>query len=307
MEAIEKIFDRNVEIGKLKVDTPIEVLFEGADISKYLNKASTNFDLSNVSESFCFLFVGHWLQGEYGEDRKNIGYTVKTFLETFKNKTSPPALILKTSHATASLMDRTSLERKIEAIRATVKGKLPSIYVIHGDMTDEEVNWLYNHSKVKVMVSHTRGEGFGRPLLEFSLVGKPIIASGWSGHLDFLDKDLCTLINGTIDQLHPSSVQKNVLLKESGWFKPDDAGTGKAWKDTFKHYKKYATAAKKLRFKNKNEFNFDSMVSKLQEIFTKHIPEIAQQVQLALPKINLPKLKKVSTPPVIKLPKLKKI
>jgi len=292
--------------SSVKLNKPVEILFEGGDLTKYFETKS-KLNLDYITESFCFLSVGHWLQGEFGHDRKNIGYTIKTFLETFKNKSKQPALILKTSHATASIMDKTALQKKIEAIRATVKGKLPNIYVIHGDMTDEEVNWLYNHPKVKVMVTHTRGEGFGRPLLEFSLVGKPIIASGWSGHVDFLDSQLCTLLNGSVEQLHPSAVQKNVLLKESAWFRPDDQSTGKAWKDNFKHYKKYATAAKKLRFKNKNEFSFDKMVSLLDKLFTKYIPDIAQQVQLSLPKVNLPKLKKVGTPPTVKLPKLKKI
>ena len=49
-----------------------------------------------------------------------------------------------------------------------------------------EMNSIYNHSKVKAMVSLTKGEGFGRPLLEFSLSQKPLIVSGWSGHMDFL-------------------------------------------------------------------------------------------------------------------------
>ena len=61
------------------------------------------------------------------------------------------------------------------------------------ELISEELNELYNHPKVKAMVSTTKGEGFGRPLLEFSLTGKPIMASGWSGHLDFLHKGLVNI------------------------------------------------------------------------------------------------------------------
>ena len=53
------------------------------------------------------------------------------------------------------------------------------------NFTNEEMNEIYNHSKIKAMVSLTKGEGFGRPLLEFSLTKKPIMVSGWSGHMDF--------------------------------------------------------------------------------------------------------------------------
>lgn len=295
--------------NKLTLTTPVEILFEGVDISKYFETKS-KFDLSMVNESFCYLVVGHWLKGDFGHDRKNIGYTIKTFLESFKNKPNAPALILKTSHATTSIMDKETLLKKIDSIKSTVKGKLPSIYVIHGDMTDEEMNWLYNHPKVKVMVTHTRGEGFGRPLLEFSMVAKPIIASGWSGHIDFLDKNYACLLSGTIEKLHRSSVQKNVLLAESAWFKPEDAAVGNAYKQTFKHYKKYLTLAKKLRHQNKTTFSFDKMVEKIEQIFNHYLSNVTAQpkkVDISLPKLSLPKLKKKEEAPAIKLPKLKKV
>jgi len=294
--------------SKVSLQKPVKVLFEGVDISKYLVTKS-KFNLSSINESFCYLVVGHWLQGEFGHDRKNIGYTIKSFLESFKNKSKQPALILKTSHATTSLSDREKLIEKIDAIKRTVKGKLPNVYLVHGDMTDEEINWLYNHPKVKVMVSHTRGEGFGRPLLEFSMTGKPIIASGWSGQVDFLDRNLAILLGGTLEQLHNSSVQKNVLLKESSWFKPDDAGVAGAYRDSFKHYKKYLVLSKKLKFQNKNKFNFDKMVEKLTEILDANVnvtPQ-PQQTNLSLPKLSLPKLSKKTEAPKIKLPKLKKV
>ena len=294
--------------SKVSLQKPVKVLFEGVDLAKYLVTKS-KFNLSSIKESFCYLVVGHWLQGEFGHDRKNIGYTIKSFLESFKNKSNPPALILKTSHATTSLSDREKLIEKIDSIKRTVRGKLPNIYLVHGDMTDEEINWLYNHPKVKVMVSHTRGEGFGRPLLEFSMTGKPIIASGWSGHVDFLDKNLAILLSGTLEQLHNSSVQKNVLLKESSWFKPDDAAVAGAYRDTFKHYKKYIVLAKKLKFQNKNTFSFEKMVEKLTEILEANVnvtPQ-PQQTNLSLPKLSLPKLSKKTEAPKIKLPKLKKV
>jgi len=290
------------KVQLLVLNKPVEVLFEGVDLTKYFETKST-LDLSEVKESFCYLVVGHWLQGSLGNDRKNIGYTIKSFLETFKNKPSPPALILKTSHVTTSLTDKDILLNKIDSIKKSVKGKLPNIYIVHGDLTDQEVNELYNHSKVKVMVTHTRGEGFGRPLLEFSMTGKPIIATAWSGHLDFLNPNYCTLINGSIEQLDNSSVQKNVLLKESSWFKPDDGQVGKAYKNTFKKYKQYLAPAKQLRHENKTKFSYESMVTLLGETLTKYIPELKLEPKFT--SLKMPKLKTVA--PSIKLPKLKKV
>ena len=55
---------------------------------------------------------------------------------------------------------------KINNLKSQTNGKCPNIYLVHGDFTDDEMNQLYNHPKVKVHVSFTHGEGFGRPLLE---------------------------------------------------------------------------------------------------------------------------------------------
>jgi glycosyltransferase involved in cell wall biosynthesis len=278
--------------GSLELKTRIEVLFEGVDTTKYFSKVKSDLDLSDIKEQFCYLFVGTWLNGDYGHDRKNIGYTIKSFLESFKNKQTPPALIIKTSHANASIMDREVILKKIDKLRKTVKGKLPYIYLIHGDMTDEEVNDLYNHPKVKVMVNLTKGEGYGRPLLEFTQAKKPIIASGWSGHVDFLDKEQAVLIGGILENVHPSAAN-DMLLKEAQWFKPDDVQVGKAFRETFKHYKNYLENAKKLGSFNKKEFSLEAMTSKLDSILDENLPDFPEQIELVLPKLELPKLERL--------------
>ena len=280
------------EIGKIELQKPIEVLFEGADISKYFQTKS-EFDLSTVKESFCFLFVGHWLPGEINQDRKNVGFTIKAFLETFKNKSNAPGLILKTSEGNASIIDRSKLIEKINSIKASVKGNLPNIYLIHGDLTDEEMNNLYNHSKVKAMISFTKGEGFGRPLLEFSLTKKPIIASAWSGQRDFLDPEYTKLIPGTLEPVHSSAFMKGAIIEGSSWFQADSASVGKELKNMFKNYKNFLTLAKRQAFKNKNDFSLDKMTELLGTVLDNNIPEFPKQVQLNLPKLQLPKLKKL--------------
>jgi glycosyltransferase involved in cell wall biosynthesis len=284
--------------GVVELKTKVEVVFEGADVDRYIPLAlPTKLDLSDVKESFCFLTVGHWLQGSLGEDRKNIGYTIKAFLETFKNKRDQPALILKVqAGAGTSIMDREAVLDKIDAIRKTVKGTLPNIYVLHGELSDAEVNELYNHTKVKAMISFTKGEGFGRPLLEFSLVNKPIIASGWSGHIDFLDNQYTKQIGGTLTNVHPSAVVDKMILAEGQWFTPDDALVGKALKDVFEDYKPYKELAKRQGYRSRTEFSYDKMRETLDTLLTQYVPEFPKQVQLKLPtlkKIELPKLKKI--------------
>ena len=199
------------KIGELKVNKHIEVLFEGTDTNifkktKVFSKELTD-KFSKIKEDFCFLFVGHWLQGDLGNDRKDLGMLVKTFLETFKNVKNSPALLMKSSGATFSLIDKREMLVKIEDIKKTVDAKvLPNIYLLHGDLTDDEMNELYNHPKVKSHVTFTHGEGFGRPLLEASISQKPVIAPNWSRHVDFHTKNLSLLLGGTMKKVNKQRV-----------------------------------------------------------------------------------------------------
>jgi glycosyltransferase involved in cell wall biosynthesis len=285
----EKKNQQGQVLGTIEVNKPIEVLFEGANLETYFpdNKPSLiDFD---VKESFAFLFVGHWLQGELGHDRKNVGLLVKAFFETFKNKSKQPALILKTSGANSSYMDRDDILRKINSIRNTCSGKLPNVYLLHGDFTDKEMNSLYNHKKVKAMVSLTKGEGFGRPLLEFTLTKKPLITTAWSGHVDFLNPEFTTLIGGQLENVHPSAAN-HMLLKESQWFSPNHQDIAKSLKLVFENYKKYQELGKRQGHHSKISFSWEHMKIQLTTLLLNTIPEFPKQVKLELPKLNLPKL-----------------
>ena len=280
--------------GRLKLTTPIEVLFEGANTNIYkVIDTPCSLDIQ-IKEDFAYLFVGHWMQGEFGEDRKNVGLLIKAFYETFKNKSKKPALILKASGGVSSYMDRDELLKKIEIIKKTVvANSLPNIYLLHGEFTDEEMNELYNHSKVKAMVSLTKGEGFGRPLLEFSLVKKPIMTTNWSAHTEFLSKEFTTLMNGELKNLHPS-VLNDWFIKEAQWFNVNPMEVNHYLKDIFENYKKYQNNANRQTYKSKTEFSWDKMKEKLDSILTSRIPEFPKEIQLQLPKLELPKLQKIN-------------
>ena len=283
--------------GIVELNAPVEVLFEGADLNKYkiidLPSDSQVLEvLNDIPESFCYLFVGHWIKGDQGEDRKDISGLIKTFLETFKGQKVRPALIVKTSNATSSIMDRESILDKIRAIEEQVGGDLPSIYLLHGDLLDEEVNELYNHPKVKAFVSFTKGEGFGRPLLEASLTAKPVIASNWSGHLDFLNDDMSVLLQGEVKQIHPSAVVERMLLAESGWFTVNYKKASDVLVDVYKNYKKYIDGAKRQAYRSRTEFSLDKMAEKLLSIIDSKIPKPVEFKLPQLKKIELPKLKK---------------
>jgi glycosyltransferase involved in cell wall biosynthesis len=282
--------------GVIQLTAPVEVLFEGAnlDIYKKLDKVDgeVNVVLNSIKEEFNYLFVGHWLQGELGQDRKDVGMMIKTFLETFKNKKQRPGLILKTSSATSSVMDREEMLSKIRTIQSQVTGDLPSVYLLHGELLDEEMNELYNHPKVKAFVSFTKGEGYGRPLLEASISAKPVLASGYSGHVDFLDPEMSILLPGEIKQIHPSAVVNDMLIAESGWFTIDYNAAAKALEEVYKNYKKWSEGAKRQAYRSRTEFSLEKMATKLLNMLDAKVPKPVEFKLPQLKKISLPKLKK---------------
>ena len=297
--SFEKRDQQNQILGVIKLEKPVEILFEGLDLNKYFHIEDDDLEdtdlvseLDEIHEEFCFLFVGHWLQGAIGEDRKNVGLMIKTFFETFKDKKNKPALIMKTSGAGSSIMDRDEMLKKIDEVRSMVKGDLPNIYLLHGELDDKDINNLYNHPKVKAMFNLTKGEGYGRPILEFTQAKKPIIVSGWSGHIDFLDPQFCSLVGGELKNVHQSAQVQNMILAESQWFSPDVSQASFFLKNVYEKYSKYQENAKRLSHLCKTKFSFEEM----KNLLSIYIDKIPKQVGLQLPqlkKIELPKLKKV--------------
>jgi hypothetical protein len=295
----EKRDQQGRTIAHIKLETPVEILFEGVDINKYFHVEDEDLEdtelvktLDEIDENFCYLFVGHWLQGDLGEDRKNTGLMLKTFFETFQNKKDRPALIIKTSGAGSSVMDRDEILRKINEIRNSVGENLPNVYFLHGELSDTDMNNLYNHPKVKAMFNLTKGEGFGRPILEFAMTKKPIIISGWSGHMDFLQQDLTCLLGGELKNVHPSASVQNMILQESQWFNPNISQAKHYLKEVYENYKKYKELAKQQSHKCKTNFNFE----KMKELLDVYLEAVPKQVQVQLPKlkkIELPKVNKV--------------
>ena len=297
--------------GELRVTSPIEVLFEGADtdIYKLTNQLSSELktEMNSIKEKFIFLYTGHWLQGDLGQDRKDTGMLLKTFLETFKNKPNPPALLMKTSGATFSIMDRNEIKQKIDDIKSTVKGKLPPVYFLHGNLTDEEMNQMYNHNKVKAHITFTHGEGFGRPLLEASLSEKIVIAPSWSGHIDFLNKNNSVLLPGTMTPVHKSALPKEMLVDGAQWFTVNYQYASKVMMDVFKKNRKYTLMAKRQSMYNRVNFSMTKMTKEFHKILNRYLPKFEEQPQQV--DLKLPKLKKVDdgNSQKMKLPKLKKV
>ena len=285
-------------VGEIKVTKPIEVLFEGVD-TEIFSKGSGTDVLANVKEDFNFLIVGHWLKGDLGQDRKDIGMAIKTFATVFQYlpKDKRPGLIVKTSHAGFSVIDREATREKLEGVLKTFGDKCPSIYLLHGDMEEIDMSNLYHHPKVKAMISFTKGEGYGRPMAEFTLTGKPIIASGWSGQMDFLPPDNAVLLEGNLTPVHESAADQ-FCMKEAQWFTANYSNAANKIYDVYNKYDSYLDKSKGLRENTLKNFTLDKMNEKFEQILNTYVKEQPKLVPFNMPSVNstkmqIPKLNKI--------------
>lgn len=286
-----KMDANNKLVEELALTTEIDTLFEGFDPKVFYktDEPNTTIDilLEPIKNDFNFLFVGTWLQGELGEDRKNVGMLVYTFLEEFKttNKEEKlPSLILKTQGATPSKIDEHRITKMIDKIKTHTSEKypqhiFPDINLLHGELSSEELNALYNHKKINTYISYSAGEGWNRTPLEFSQSNKPIIISDWSGHLDYLNSRGSTLLKGGLKQVHPSVVMKDVIESTAKWFKVDSEYAKNKMRDIFNNYQKYVD---KTRMQKTKDFTKDKMKERIKELFDKHIKEDKKQIQFNL-------------------------
>ena len=170
---------------------------------------------------------------------------------------------------------------------------------------------LYNHSKVKAMVSFTKGEGYGRPLAEFATTGKPILVSKWSGHVDFLPEQHTVFLEGSLTDVDKSAADK-FLLKESKWFTVNYSLAANQLYKVFNEYDSFLKQSSGLKTNIVNNFTMEKMTEELGKIMDKYAGNVPVQKAFNMPKLGenklkLPQLNKTPGQSELKLPKLNKI
>ena len=207
---------------------------------------------------------------------------------------------MKTSSAGFSIIDRKDIKEKVDMVRNSIESEsLPNIYLLHGDLTDDEMNQLYNHPKVNAHLTFTHGEGFGRPLLEASFSGKPILAPISTGQADFLDKDYTIELPHVMTKIPQSAFPKEYFNSEAVWSTVNYGIASQIMKDVVKNYNKYKIRGKKQMLVNREHFTHEKMSDKLITIVDNILKDVPQEVSLKLPKlvkksdVKIPKLKKV--------------
>lgn len=174
----------------------------------------------SLSTDFNFLIVGQLTGNNPHNDRKNIFNTVKWICETFRNDENV-GIVLKTNSGKNTKIDRVVTTKLLTSLMSEIReGPHPKLHFLHGAMTQEEMASLYRHPKIKAFVSLTRGEGYGLPLLEAAASGLPIMATNWSGHLDFLNRGKFIKVQYQLADIHKSRIDNRIFVPGTKWAEP---------------------------------------------------------------------------------------
>lgn len=196
------------------VKKPIIVVPES--FTESIDRGEGKVDI-DFNTDFNFLIIGTLTGNNPNNDRKNIFFALKWLCEEFANDPSV-GIVLKTNVGRGTRTDWDGVQRMIEgALKEVRKGPYPRVHIIHGTMSDEEIAGLYKHPKVKALVSPTRGEGFGLPLLEAAACGLPVAVTDFSGHMDFMSKGKFIKFEYDLKEIHDSRADKLIWMHGSRW------------------------------------------------------------------------------------------
>jgi len=243
--------------GKLTKD----VLVVPESYTEQIDVIESNTVLDDFSTPFNFLLFGQLTGNNVHNDRKNVFLTIKWLCEVFKDR-KDVGIVIKTNAGRNSKIDRNQIKVMMKQLLSEVRvGQYPKMTLLHGDMSDEEVSSLYKHKQIKALVTLTRGEGFGLPVLEAAASGLPVIATNWSGHLDFLNKGKFVAIQYQLGDIHSTRVDNHIFVKGARWANPSEDDFKRK---IMKFYDSSATPkewAKDLQKTVKTQFSFKNICS----------------------------------------------
>ncbi|MDR6857565.1 glycosyltransferase family 4 protein [Variovorax guangxiensis] len=156
---------------------PVRTLFPGVKLAPYTARSKSYFGLEE--SPFTFLFTYHMMSVM---ERKNPKGLIRAFKRAFRPD-EPVRLVLKSSFG-----DRHPAQ--MQELRDAAAGA--NITIIDEIFNPDEVLSLMD--ACDAYVSLHRSEGLGLTMAEAMLMGKPVIATNFSGNVDFMDDSNSLLV-----------------------------------------------------------------------------------------------------------------
>jgi len=259
--------------SKIKPIKPVEVVQWGHDTNIFKQYDTTEDILKDIPNKEIFLYVGQITSHNLHCDRKNLVSLIKDFSLAFKGKADKPALLVKTSGVNFSIYDRDTTLERIRLAKEQVPDNDVDVYLLHGELTDNELSALYNNNRVIAFVSETRGEGQGGSIAQMALIGKPTIVPAYSGYMDFLDSNSKMCVPGSLTQI-PDEAVSEYYVKGSKWYEVDHKAMQKTLHDFYYDTNiraEFNRQAKEAIDKNRSILSLEAMDKNLTKILNKYL------------------------------------
>ena len=269
---VPSTFTKNVARRSGPLQRPIHVVPEWFN-HDILNKEQCIKLVTNKNDSryrfdtkFNFLIISQLTAQNPEDDRKNLFNGIKWICETFEGS-SDVGIVIKTNMGKGTSIDRQLTTNLMnEMIRAIGKKNFPKIYLLHGNMTSQEIASLYYHPDIKCFVSPTRGEGYGLPLIDAAAAGMPIIATNWSGHLQFLERNMFLPVDYKMKEIPKSKVDNRIFYEGFRWAEPNRNDFVKSLLNVYQNYPKFKEKSQNYSKKVCEEFSKQSIMGMYDKI-----------------------------------------
>ena len=247
----------NVLLNSGNLNTQLHVISESyIDECETVKPIDVDFDTN-----FNFLVLGQLTDHNPYRDRKNVMFTLRWLCEAFSDDPDV-GIVLKTNSGKGTKIDRGITRKLLENVIKEIRpGPYPKIHFVHGHLKPGEVAGLYHHGKVNALVSATRGEGFGLPLLEAAACGLPVIATDWSGHKDFLDMGKWLKVESELVQIPKDRIDNQIFVEGAKWAEPNEESFKKIVRRFKKKPQKPREWAQDLQVKIHEKFSFEAIAS----------------------------------------------
>jgi len=243
----------------------IEIIPGAINISDYENIIP--FTMKSQLKPFVFISVFNW------NYRKAPEVLIKSYIREFSSKDDVSLILICRSDKNCN--NPKDIKNKVDQIiKSESKGDLtPHIVRYSNPLSEIDLRRLYKTCNVYVQPS--RGEGYGLPYLEASMVGLPVISTKWGGQLDFLDDKNSTLVEiDRLEQLSDSTGKTGVYFWDSEsmpYLMSNDfiSNFGLAMRYNYNNYNKCVNRAKMVKEKILKNHSMESVSLLLKEAILK--------------------------------------